>query len=81
MRHQKVIKFVSYSTARDHVYTLTGSQSQILWAPLRILFVHTKGKLIQIGAADRTPRETLKERLDKTPSNARCFAQGSYLMY
>ena len=22
MRHQKVIKFVSYSTARDHVYTL-----------------------------------------------------------
>ena len=22
MRHQKIIKFVSYSTARDHVYTL-----------------------------------------------------------
>ena len=37
----------------------------------------TKGVLIQIGAADRTPRETLEERLEKTPSNAHCFAQGS----
>jgi hypothetical protein len=26
------------------------------------------------------PRETLEKRLDKTPSNARCFAQGSSLM-
>jgi hypothetical protein len=33
-----------------------------------------------IGTADRTPRETLKERLAKTPSCARCFAQGSSLV-
>jgi hypothetical protein len=40
----------------------------------------TKGEKKQIGATDRTPRETLEGRLDKTPSNARCFAQGSSLM-
>ena len=40
----------------------------------------TKGITIQIGAVDRTPRETLEERLEKTPSNARCFAQDSSLM-
>jgi hypothetical protein len=40
----------------------------------------TKGKKLKIGAADRTPRETLEERLEKTPSNARCFAQGTSLM-
>jgi hypothetical protein len=37
-------------------------------------------ELKKIGTADRTPRETLEKRLDKTPSNARCFAQGSSLM-
>ena len=42
--------------------------------------LRTKGKKLQIGAADRTPRETLEERLEETPSNARCFAQGSSLM-
>ena len=40
----------------------------------------TKGEKVKIGTADRTPRETLEERLEKTPSNARCFAQGSSLM-
>jgi hypothetical protein len=40
----------------------------------------TKGETIKIGTADRTPRERLEERLEKTPSNARCFAQGFSLM-
>ena len=40
----------------------------------------TKGKQIQIGYVDRFSRETLEKRLEKTPSNARCFAQGSSLM-
>ena len=40
----------------------------------------TKGGKVKIEHADQTPRETLEERLDKTPSNARCFAQGSSLM-
>ena len=40
----------------------------------------TKGEKVKIGPADRTPRETLEQRLEKTPSNARCFAQGSSLM-
>jgi hypothetical protein len=35
---------------------------------------------LKIGATDRTLRETLQERLDETPNNARCFAQGSSLM-
>ena len=42
--------------------------------------VLTKGKQIQIGYVDRISRETLEKRLEKTPSNARCFAQGSSLM-
>jgi hypothetical protein len=42
--------------------------------------IATKGGPIKIGGADRTPRETLEKRLEKTPSNARCFAQGSSLM-
>ena len=37
----------------------------------------TKGVLVKNGVADRTPRETLEEHLEKTPSDARCFAQGS----
>jgi hypothetical protein len=44
----------------------------------------TKGdqlKVIKIDTADRTPRVTLEKRLDKTPINARCFAQGSSLMW
>jgi hypothetical protein len=40
----------------------------------------TKGILFQIGPADRFSRETLEKRLEETPSNARCFAQGSSLM-
>jgi hypothetical protein len=32
------------------------------------------------GYVDRFSRETLEERLEETPSNARCFAQGSSLM-
>jgi hypothetical protein len=40
----------------------------------------TKGKKKKIGTADRTPRETLEKRLEKTPSNARCFAHSSSLM-
>jgi hypothetical protein len=39
-----------------------------------------KGPKLKIGTADRTPRETLEERLEKTLSNARCFAQGSSLV-
>ena len=39
-----------------------------------------KGELVKIDPTDRTPRETLEERLEKTPSNARCFAQGSPLV-
>ena len=59
----------------------------------RALLAHTKlsiygayffflpqGEKKKIGTADRTPRETLEKRLEKTPSNARCFAQGSSLM-
>ena len=44
------------------------------------ILVFTRGVLVKIDPADRTPRETLEERLEKTPSNARCFAQGFYLM-
>jgi hypothetical protein len=40
----------------------------------------TEGDELKICTANRTPRETLEERLDKTPSNASCFAQGSSLM-
>jgi hypothetical protein len=40
----------------------------------------TKGKQIQIDTADRFSRETLEKRPEETPSNARCFAQGSSLM-
>jgi hypothetical protein len=40
----------------------------------------SKGDGVKIDRADRTPRETLEERLEETPSNARCFAQGSFLM-
>jgi hypothetical protein len=36
----------------------------------------TKGIKKKIDPADRTPRETLEKRLEETPSNARCFAQG-----
>jgi hypothetical protein len=42
--------------------------------------LNTKGILFQIGYVDRFSRETLEERLEETPSNARCFAQGSSLM-
>jgi hypothetical protein len=41
----------------------------------------TKGETVKVGTTDRTPRETLEERLEKTPSNARCFAQGSSLLW
>jgi hypothetical protein len=40
----------------------------------------TKGEPVKIDTADRTPRETVEERLEKTPSHARCFAHGSSLM-
>ena len=50
-------------------------------AALALGYLRTKGDPIKIGATDRTSRETLEERLDKTPSNALCFAQGSSLMY
>jgi hypothetical protein len=43
-------------------------------------YYRTKGDPIKIGPADRTPRETLEKRLEKTPSNARCFAHGSSLL-
>ena len=42
--------------------------------------VRTKGDQLKIGYVDRISRETLEERLDKTPINARCFAQGLSLM-
>jgi hypothetical protein len=42
--------------------------------------VGTKGEPIQIWYVDWISRETLEKRLEKTPSNARCFAQGSSLM-
>ena len=41
---------------------------------------NTKGDPVIFCTADRTPRETLEKRLEETPSNARCFAQGSSLM-
>ena len=40
----------------------------------------TRGPHVKVGNADRIPRETLEERLEKTPSNARCFAQEFSLM-
>jgi hypothetical protein len=40
----------------------------------------TEGLQLKIDHTDRTPREMLLERLEETPSNARCFAQGSSLM-
>ena len=40
-----------------------------------------KDVLLKIAYADRTPRETLEKRLERTPSNARCFAQGLSLMW
>jgi hypothetical protein len=46
----------------------------------RVNLGYTKGVLFQIDTADRFSRETLEKRLEKTPSNARCFAQGSSLM-
>jgi hypothetical protein len=36
--------------------------------------------LLKFGRADRTPRETLQKRLEKTPSNARYFTHVSSLM-
>jgi hypothetical protein len=42
--------------------------------------MYTKGTQIRIGYVDRISRETLEKRLEKTPSNARCFAQGLCLM-
>ena len=50
--------------------------------PLRLLvrYSRTKGPQLKIGTADQAPRKTLEERLEETPSNARCFAQGSSLM-
>ena len=40
----------------------------------------TKGNQLKIDLTDWTPRETLEKRLEKTPSNARRFAQDSSLM-
>ena len=40
----------------------------------------TKGDQLKIGYVDRMSRETLEKRLEKTPSNAHCFAQGSSSM-
>jgi hypothetical protein len=40
----------------------------------------TKGETIKNGDADRTPPETLEERLENTPSYARCFAHCSSSM-
>jgi hypothetical protein len=39
-----------------------------------------KGAEVNFCTADRTPREMLDKRLEKTPSNARCFAKGSSFM-
>jgi hypothetical protein len=52
------------------------SQTKLIIQP-STLFENTavlkllKGDQIKIGPADRTPRETLEERLEETPSNAR----------
>jgi hypothetical protein len=40
-----------------------------------------KVKKVKVDHADRTPRETLEKRLEEMPSNARCFAKGSSVMY
>ena len=53
------------------------------WAVIELIVsggTGTKGDPMKIGTADRTPRETLEKWLEKTPSNAHCFAQGSSLM-
>ena len=50
------------------------------WAVIELIVsggTGTKGDPIKSGTTDRTPRETLEERLEETPSDARCFAQGS----
>jgi hypothetical protein len=47
---------------------------------VQLYLLSTKGDQLKIGAADRTLRETLEKRLEETPSNARCFGQGSSLM-
>jgi hypothetical protein len=47
-----------------------------------VLSINTKGPQLKFGTADRIPRETLEARMEKTPSNAPCFAhQGSSLMF
>jgi hypothetical protein len=45
------------------------------------LVLKVKRYKFQIDATTWCPRETLKKRLEKTPSNARCFAQGSPLLF
>jgi hypothetical protein len=55
-----------------------GSCSRVFWA--LVWFLVTKGVVLKIDPADRTPRKTLEKRLEKTPINARCFAQGLCLM-
>jgi hypothetical protein len=45
-----------------------------------IEILNSKGNELKIDIANRTSRETLEERLEKTPSNAPCFAQGLSLM-
>ena len=39
-----------------------------------------KGNQLKLDLTDWTPRETLEERLEKTSSDTRCFAQGSSLI-
>jgi hypothetical protein len=44
------------------------------------VYSYNKGEKKEIYIVDRISRETLEERLEEMPSNARCFAQGSSLM-
>ena len=74
---------VALSTTREsaekYVFRKTNTQFRILTLVDTCLMC-TKGGRLKIGLADRTPRETLEERLEKTLSSARCFAQGSSLI-
>ena len=59
------------------------SRSGIIRTLLRVAYSNTfvtKGKTVKIDTADRCLEKRLEKRLEKTPSNARCFAQGFSLM-
>ena len=44
------------------------------------MYTSTKGETVKNDPQIGYLEERLEKRLDKTPSNARCFAQGSSLM-